>query len=182
MRFVRWYGSDQPIGGLGMRTLEGYLAEVEASGADSVTTADAAAWLPCIRRGPGLPGREAVEDRAREALDKERQDEGAIAEPVEREIIQLTPEGHAQLKDELDHLVNDMPSPSGGSTARGAARQGYSGKRALRRRQAAAGLHRGAHPRAGAYPGGRGAESMKRKPDVAPAVGWASAPPSSCAT
>lgn len=107
MRFVRWYGSDQPIGDLGMRSLEGYLSQVEASGADSSRRLlPLRSFLSYAEEQGYLSDKLSKLVRIKRVTTKGRR--ATAVEPVEREVIHLTPEGHAQLKEELDHLVNVM--------------------------------------------------------------------------
>lgn len=108
MRFIRWYGPELPVSDVGMRNLESYLAQVEASGADSARRLTPLRSFLAYAEDQGyMTDKLSKLVRVRRATGKAKRG-AAAAQPVEREVIQLTPEGHTQLKDELDHLVNVM--------------------------------------------------------------------------
>ena len=108
MRFVRWFGPERPLGELNLRTVESYQAQVEATGADLSRRLSPLRSFFAYAEGQGyLSERLSKFFKVKRATAKNKA-ATAVAEPVEREVIQLTPEGYSQLKEELDHLVNHM--------------------------------------------------------------------------
>lgn len=106
MRFVRWYGSERSLADLGMRSVESYLAQVEATGADTSRRLGPLRSFFIYAEEQGyLPERLSKYIRIKRASGKGRKT--IVSEPVEREVVHLTPEGYAQLKEELDRLVNE---------------------------------------------------------------------------
>ncbi len=107
MRFVRYYGSDFAVARMDMRRLEGYLGEVEQSGADSTRRLTPLRSLLIYAEHHGYSEEKLsklvrirrVGGRAKRA--------GSVTEAVEREVIQLTRSGYDQLKAELDKLSTE---------------------------------------------------------------------------
>lgn len=109
MRFVRWYGPEAPVAEVGMRNLESYLSQVEASGADSARRLmPLRSFLAYAENQGYLPERLSKLVRVKRVTAKAKKSTPTTTQTVEREIIHLTPEGHSQLKEELDHLINVM--------------------------------------------------------------------------
>jgi transcription elongation factor GreA len=108
MRFIRWYGPEAPIADMGMRTLESYLSEVEASGADSARRLMPLRSFLAYAEDQGyMTDKLSKLVRVKRVTSKGKK-AAANSQTVEREVIHLTPEGHSQLKEELEHLVNVM--------------------------------------------------------------------------
>ncbi len=106
MRFARWFGSERPVGELSMRALESYLAQVEATGADTNRRlGPLRSFLVYAEEQGYVADRLSKYIRVKRTAAKAKK--VAAAEPVEREVVRLTREGYAQLKEEHERLVSE---------------------------------------------------------------------------
>ncbi|MHB1133716.1 MAG: transcription elongation factor GreA [Chloroflexota bacterium] len=104
LRFVRWYGTEQPLNDLGLRQIETYQTQVEATGADvALRLAPLRNFLRYLEAQGYLAENLAKHIKVRRSTLSRRAARGS--ELPQTEAVQLTPEGFQQLKDELDHLT-----------------------------------------------------------------------------
>ncbi|MHB1414557.1 MAG: transcription elongation factor GreA [Chloroflexota bacterium] len=105
-RFARWFGPERPITELGMRILESYQAQMEATGADSSRRFGPLRAFFIYAEGEGyLPEKLSKYIKIKRAASRGRRG-NAVSEAMQPETIRLTAEGYNQLKEEYDNLVN----------------------------------------------------------------------------
>lgn len=105
-KFVRWYGGERPIDGLGAREIGNYSASIPSSVADAakrqapVRSFLSFAWkrrLTVVNLAPHL------------RISKAKQGRLARGGPQELAPVNLTHEGHATLESELEALKSERP-------------------------------------------------------------------------
>jgi transcription elongation factor GreA len=105
LRFVRWFGPDQPPADLGLRQVETYQSQVEATGADvAQRLAPLRGFLRYLEAQNYIGENLAKHIKVRRTSTRKMMN----VETVEAEVVQLTPEGYKQLQDELDHLTTEV--------------------------------------------------------------------------
>ncbi len=101
LRFVRWFGAEQPPADLGLRQVETYQSQVEATGADVALRLAPLRGLLRFLEAQNYIGENLVKHiKVRRTSTRK-----SAVETVEAEVVQLTPEGYKQLQEELDHLT-----------------------------------------------------------------------------
>lgn len=104
LRFVRWFGPELTPRDLGLRTVESYQNQVEATGADvALRLAPLRGLLRFLEAREYIGENLAKHIKVRRATGSTRK--GATVEPVATDVVKLTSEGHKQMGDELDHLT-----------------------------------------------------------------------------
>lgn len=108
MRFVRWFGADRPLAEVSGNAVDNYQAQVESTGADLARRLTPLRAMFAYAEEQGyLTERVSKRIRFRRPNTRARRGGAAVEQP-EGDIVQLTAEGHQQLKDELDRLVNEV--------------------------------------------------------------------------
>jgi len=105
LRFVRWFGPELPPAELGLRQVETYQSQVEATGADvALRLAPLRNFLRFLEAEEYVGENLAKHIKARRASGARRGTTTAELTPAE--VVHLTREGFGQLKEELDNLIN----------------------------------------------------------------------------
>lgn len=107
-KFVWWFGSDRRLDELTGLTLEQYQAQVEDSGADQAKRlGPLKSFLAFCHKQGYLSTNLAKFVKPKRASTTKSQPSlrGARPQAADNEIVQLTPEGYAKMKKELEHLV-----------------------------------------------------------------------------
>jgi len=102
-KFVRWFGPNQSVETIDVRAIETYQEQVASSGAHQARRLEPLrSFLTFAQRQGFLSANLAKFVKLkRSGARRDLKGEGSLAE----EVTQLTPEGHAKLKAELDRLI-----------------------------------------------------------------------------
>ena len=99
-KFVRWYGTERPVGALGAQEVAAYAERMDASSANVVGRLEPVRAFLAYLKKSGLTGTNlAVHLRVKKASPRRKPAKGG---PVER--LSLTAEGHQELQAELSAL------------------------------------------------------------------------------
>lgn len=108
-RFVWWFGSDRRVDDLTGITIESYQEQVEKSGADTLRRLDPVKSFLTFAQKQKYLGENLSKfikiRRANTGRKKESASRAALPTQPAEETIQLTREGHARMKQELEHLT-----------------------------------------------------------------------------
>ena len=106
LRFVRWFGPELAPADLGLRAVETYQNQVEATGADvALRLAPLRGFLRYLESQGCIVENLAKHIKVRRATGAAKKNAPSL-EPVDSEVVHLTPEGYKQLRQELEHLTN----------------------------------------------------------------------------
>jgi transcription elongation factor GreA len=107
LRFVRWFGPDLTPHELGLRAVETYQNQVEATGADvALRLAPLRGFLRFLEVRVYIDENLAKHIKVRRATSSIKK--GNTVETVENEAVKLTPEGYKQLEEELERLTTQV--------------------------------------------------------------------------
>lgn len=107
-KFVWWFGSDRHLEELTGLIIESYQSQVEDSGADSTRRLAPVKSFLAFAQKQGYVANNLAKfiKLKRSSGGKHQVGSRTAGRPtVEEEVVQLTPEGYAKMKDELEHLT-----------------------------------------------------------------------------